>query len=283
MLKTANGIGVPSKSISNKKLRICTLMYHDLVTPGSDEVSGFSWPGSIPYRITPSDFEQQLSLIAKRGYSATRLVDEVIASGNCDREILLTFDDGGLSALTHVAEQMSSRKWVGHFFIATNYISTRGFLDPEGIRELHRLGHVVGSHMQSHPSLPDLRTHQDKCDEWNRSVELLEAILECPITVGSLPGGIYSEQDVEAAAQAGIETLFTSECRCGSWECCGVRCLGRFAVRKHMQPWYVNALAVGNPLIQAKEFSRWQVAGILRRNGGGAYGKFRNAILALRG
>lgn len=272
-----------SRAISKGRLHVCSLMYHDIVTPGSDEESGFPGAGSLPYRISPSDFEQQLAVVAEQGYKATRSVQSLLESGETNHELLLTFDDGGISARTHAAEQLARRNWVGHFFVATNFISTRGFMDPEGIRDMHRLGHVVGSHMQNHPSLPDVRTYRNKCDEWNRSVDRLEEILEAPVTVGSLPGGIYSEKDVEAAAQAGIKILFTSECQYGTWDCCGVRCFGRFAIRSHMKPWYIGALAMGNPFVQAKEFSRWQLAGILRRYRGGSYNKFRNALLTILG
>lgn len=283
MFQNASANGQTERSISHKNLRVCSLMYHDVIAPNSNEESGFPGAGAVPYCVTPTDFEQQLSQISKRGYTASESIHTLVSNGNPGgKKILLTFDDGGRSAFTHVARGLASHNWVGHFFIATNFISTRGFMDADEIRDLHQMGHLIGSHMENHPSLPDRRSFQDKCDEWQQSVDKLEAIIDAPVTVGSLPGGLYSKQDVEAAVRAGVDLLFTSECQCRSWECNGARCFGRYAIRSRMSPSYVRAMVSGNPLPRAREYSRWKLAGLVRNHGGAHFTKVRNALITTR-
>ena len=64
---------------------------------------------------------------------------------------LLTFDDGGKSAVTRVAGLLEKYGWHGHFFVTAGQINRKGLLNTEQIRRLRREGHVIGSHSFSHP------------------------------------------------------------------------------------------------------------------------------------
>ena len=47
--------------------------------------------------------------------------------------------------------------------------------------------------------------------EWSESRQRLEDMLGHAVTVGSVPGGYFSRAVAEAAAEAGLQVLFTSE------------------------------------------------------------------------
>ena len=73
-------------------------------------------------------------------------LDAELARWNDWLALLLTFDDGGSSAVLYTAEALREFHWPAHFFVTTDRIGDSGFLDPAQIRDLREMGHVVGSH-----------------------------------------------------------------------------------------------------------------------------------------
>ena len=86
---------------------------------------------------------------------------------------LLSFDDGGVSAYEHIAPMLESYNWVGCFFITTDRIDTPAFVSREQIRDLHRRGHVIGSHSCSHPKKMSECSREELLEEWQRSLSCL--------------------------------------------------------------------------------------------------------------
>src|SRR5436309_10370742 len=132
------------------------LMYHDVAAAGDDDSSGFPGRDAGLYKITPELFGAHLDALQSLRSSA----------------LAITFDDGGSSALI-AADLLQARGLIGHFFITTNYIGTRGFLTERGIRELARRGHVIGSHSCSHPLRMSRCGWPQLVDEWTRSCAVL--------------------------------------------------------------------------------------------------------------
>lgn len=205
---------------------IATLMYHDVT---DDPVSsGFYRPGATPFRLSPGAFTAHLTAIATAA-SPPELVTQA-SFPPTRRHLLLTFDDGGKSAV-EIGAGLECRGWRGHFFVVTGLIGTPGFLTAAEIRALHTAGHLIGSHSVTHPdifySLPRWRMH----DEWHRSRDALSDILGEPCLAASLPGGDLSPPASQTAADAGYRYLFTSEpcVQARRVDDCWV--LGRFAVR----------------------------------------------------
>jgi peptidoglycan/xylan/chitin deacetylase (PgdA/CDA1 family) len=121
--------------------KIAALMYHDVeATPAE---SGFRAPSAAAYKLDLPAFRSHLEIIA-RGPVRPTTVFEALASPR-EKHVLLTFDDGGKSAI-RIAGLLEERGWCGHFFITTAMIGESGFVTGDEIRELHRRGHVVGSH-----------------------------------------------------------------------------------------------------------------------------------------
>jgi hypothetical protein len=237
-----------------------TLLYHDVVAHGREDESGFTGPGAARYKLAPDEFRAHLDALA----------------GPC----LLTFDDGGASALDPIAGLLEARGRRGLFFITTDCIGRPGFLDAAQLRELRRRGHTLGSHSCSHPERISSCPRDRVLDEWRRSREALSDVLGEDVTTASVPGGFYSRAVAEAAAEAGLTTLYTSEPTCRAWEVAGCRVLGRFTVYRGMSPTRAAALASGRRLARWRQAAWWQVKKLAKAAGGRLYLRLRERALA---
>lgn len=203
-----------------------SLMYHDVTD--RDKWSGFQRNGARPYILSRDTFDAHLAEI-QRGPLRPALIDDVDLGG-VERHLFLTFDDGGRSAV-HVAERLAQLGWPGHFFIVTEQIGERTFLDPSEIREIRQMGHHVGSHSHTHPDIFwDLPLGRMTA-EWKQSGEILSDILGEPCISASIPGGDTSRTVLKSAANAGMRYVFTSEPRLQIHRVGDCHILGRLTVK----------------------------------------------------
>jgi peptidoglycan/xylan/chitin deacetylase (PgdA/CDA1 family) len=253
---------------------IISLEYHDVVPQGSWETSGFPGPAAASYKLASNRFVDHLEALATATRPAGTTVQHALAgAGDC---VLLTFDDGGQSAVA-IGAMLSERGWHAHIFMVSDRISTPGFLRREELRGLHADGHIIGSHSATHPTRMSHLSPSQLRSEWDRSVAELQDAIGAPVKVASVPGGYYSTSVAEAAAGAGIEVLFTSEpvtsiTRVGS---CHV--MGRFTLRQAHPAEYVRRLTGASPLARGAQWLQWNTRKVGKRLGGSAYLRFREA------
>lgn len=186
---------------------VLALMYHDVLA-GDPAASGFQGAGPDRYKVSTATFAEHLDAIAASG-----LVPRLVGAARgpeSEVHLLLTFDDGGLSAATETAPLLERRGWRGHFFVATDRIGTDGFLGQRELRALHEAGHVVGSHGHTHRALTSLEDGEG-LREWSESKAILEDLLGAAVTIASVPTGRYSVRIGRLAAEAGYEHVFTCE------------------------------------------------------------------------
>ena len=190
----------------------------------------------------------------------------------------ITFDDGGVSALA-AADALERYGLRGHFFVTVNYIGTRGFLDPAGIRELRRRGHEVGSHSCSHPLRMGHLSPARLRDEWTTSREALSDILCEQIQTASLPGGDFAPSVATAAADAGFTHLFTSEPIRTPTQVDSMTITGRFTIQRSTSATTAAALAAGRWLPCARQAAFWNMKKLGKQVGGERYLQLRGALL----
>jgi peptidoglycan/xylan/chitin deacetylase (PgdA/CDA1 family) len=236
------------------------LMYHDVVPAGAFALSGFSTIGADHYKLTEEQFEQHLSAIA----SSVKGKPVRITDDNWQASFLFTMDDGGASSL-HVADHLERLGWRGHFLIATDYISTRGFLTAAQVRELAERGHCIGSHTCSHPIPMWDCTPEQMLTEWRDSRQKLESIIGSKVTCGSVPGGTYVPQIAAAAAQAGYTHLFTSEPSSSVREVAGCRVLGRYGILRTTTSAEAAKLASGDFVACSRQQALWNAKKVVKR------------------
>src|SRR5438034_4683044 len=85
---------------------VAAFAYHDVTDDPPD--SGFRGPGALPFKLGWSAFRQHLDAMAGASI-APQLVTSVDLTAP-GRSLLLTFDDGGTSAL-QVGDELCRRGW----------------------------------------------------------------------------------------------------------------------------------------------------------------------------
>jgi peptidoglycan/xylan/chitin deacetylase (PgdA/CDA1 family) len=239
--------------------RLISLLFHDIYDRDPSE-SGFRGPGANRYKLHVSDFDEQLARVARaRDDEPILLASPLRCEASDTVPFVLTFDDGGLSHYTIAAGRIEARGWRGHFFVTTAMIGRRGFLGSRQIRELRAHGHLIGTHSLSHPIRFARSGWQSMIREWRESRRVLSDLLGEDITLGSLPSGDFTLEVAQAAAEAGLQVLFTSEPETRAHLVDGCLVVGRFVVRRGAPPDFASRLAQLKRSDLAREWVIWNL------------------------
>lgn len=254
-------------------MKLAALMYHDVVPTERPDESGFAGPAAAHYKLAPAAFAAHLAALAATGLRFGDFTEQG------DRRAVLTFDDGGASAV-EVAHQLAAHGMRGHFFITTARIGTPGFVTADDLRALRDTGHVIGSHSHTHPAEISRLADAELATEWQRSVDVLGQVLGAPVTVASVPGGFLSPRVVRAAAAAGITDLFTSEPTSAAWQSSGCRLYGRYALWQSTPAAEAVALARGTGTARARQWLIWNLKKPAKRLARPVYRWLRQRLLS---
>jgi len=190
------------------------LMYHCVLSK-SYPLSGFQNETAQEYKIDRKVFKSHLNFLIRKKVS-----------------INFTFDDGGSSFYFVIADLLEEFGFRGIFFISTAYIGTPGFLSINQLVELHRRGHLIGSHSHSHYTDLTVLDREVIYNDWKVSVDLLERWLGDRVTIASIPNGHSSRKVLKAARDSGILKLYDSKPTTTIRKFEGMEVHGRFALRK---------------------------------------------------
>jgi peptidoglycan/xylan/chitin deacetylase (PgdA/CDA1 family) len=258
-------------------MKVASLIYHDVITPGRDQDSGFAGADAAHYKLTLEAFDAHLHALAAALGSD---VAPGLPHDDAPRAIL-TFDDGGCSAISHVAPQLAQRKWRAAFFVTAGMIGKPGFLQATELRSLASAGHAIGSHSMSHPVPFSALSPKQMHEEWSHSRKVLEDILGHDVTLASVPGGFYSRLVRETAGAAGIRDLFTSEPQTTVQQFGSLRVFGRFSVVGNTPARSAANLLGGAGLDRSRQFVYWNAKKLLKRAGGPLWLQGRKLIFNL--
>ena len=100
----------------------------------------------------------------------------------------ITVDDGGGSSL-ELAKFLKSLNIKAYFFIVSNFIGRDKFLTKNEIHDIHKMGHIIGSHSHTHPNPFHLISKNEVIKELNKSIAILEDIINSPVRTFAVPGG----------------------------------------------------------------------------------------------
>lgn len=259
-------------------MRINSIMYHDVVRSGAFASSGFVGAHADIYKLDATLFDEHLKTLATDGIAS--LNAGTIDEDKLERTVAITFDDGGESAYTVAADLLEEHGFRGHFFIATDFIDADTFLKARQIRELHSRGHIIGSHSASHPTRMAYCTADEMSREWLTSTEKLADITGSAVTVASVPGGYFSRQVAEIAAECGIRVLFNSEPVTRVYDVNGCSVLGRFTVKQDMPAETVRRIASGSMLYRLGQYAFWNTKKAAKNVGGDLYLSLTRKYLA---
>lgn len=240
----------PSPAVGAPVAEIAAFGYHE-VTDAPDQ-SGFVRPGARPYKLTVSAFAEHLDAIA--GGAPVSLVTEIDLT-QPGRHVVLTFDDGGKSAV-HAGDALMRRGWRGHFFIVTERIGTRTFLSTDDIRYLRECGHGIGSHSHTHPNIFRELRRDEMLEQWTVSCDRLAQLLGEACATAAVPGGHISPLTLRTAGDAGLRHLFTCDPTVTPFRVGGCWILGRYLAKVTTTPEFMHRLA---------RFQGWGRARFVRR------------------
>jgi len=252
-----------------------TLMYHDVIRQHDDD-SGFAGAGAARYKLSRDEFDRHLAALTDVVSEAPGVLADLVA-GKVPGWFL-TFDDGGVSAITEIADALEQRGWRGWFLITTNRINTPGFLSAGQIRELDARGHVIGAHSCSHPARFSHCSSEQQFAEWYDSRMLLRDILGHDVLSASVPGGFYSRTVAEQAAKAGLKYLFNSEPTTMESTVDGCRVLGRYTVNRGMTAAHAAAI-LSSSWPRYRQLILWNAKKLAKQTGGAGYLKVRELLL----
>ena len=262
-------------------MKAVSLAYHDVVRNGDFSGSGFPGVGAAVYKLDVEELRNHFQQMASTIRPILMDVGEFPSSrASTEIPLLLTFDDGGISAVNYIADLLETFGWRGHFFIPTDYINSPTFVTKEQIRELRNRGHLIGSHSCSHPPRISACTWEEMLAEWVESTAILSDVVGEEIVCASVPGGFYSRKVAEAASNAGIRALFTSEPtkRCLYVDNCLV--LGRFVLLRGTSSSQAVGLASANlTSTQLMQYVGWNFKKIAKKVAGRYYERARKSIL----
>ena len=174
---------------------VVALMYHGVGEP-ADPAEG------ARYTVTVRELEDQLAVLAK-----TRTVDP--RDGSARAGVVLTFDDGEASVVTEALPRLQLVGIRGALFMTTGWIGRAGYLDRDGLRQLHAAGWLLGSHGHTHRFLSTLGRAELE-DELHRSRSILGDLLGAPPAHLAFPGGRSSSEVLRAATAAGYRRFWSS-------------------------------------------------------------------------
>jgi peptidoglycan/xylan/chitin deacetylase (PgdA/CDA1 family) len=260
-------------------MQAITLLYHDVVPENRPEISGFLTPGANRYKLTDTEFRRHLDAVARAYPQPPADILDVLKRRSGPVPLLITFDDGGVSAYHPIAAMLSERGWAGHFLITTDFIGAPGFVTAGHLRELRRQGHVIGSHSCSHPQRMSACSPEQLRDEWRRSTAVLSEVLGEPVSVASIPAGYYSKEVARAADECGIRALFSSEPQRSVWKVGGCTVFGRYCAFAGTPPEWVAGIVRGDPVSRLSAYAAWNGKKILKKAAGGVWLRFRAGVL----
>ena len=90
-------------------------------------MSGFQGADADIYKMGCAEFRQHLAAIAQCLRTPPITARELITGVPQERPMLLTFDDGGASALQYIADMLDECGWKAHFLVTAGRIGTVGF------------------------------------------------------------------------------------------------------------------------------------------------------------
>lgn len=198
-----------------------TFLYHEATD--NPTTTGFQRTSNLPYKHKLKEFYKNIDIIVEN----SQKIITINQLKDFSKGTLLTFDDGGKSALG-IADYLEKYNLKGHFFITTSLIGERGFLNEKDIIELHYRGHIIGSHSHTHPNVFKALRYDQMIFEWTESKKILESILKINIQSCSVPGGDANRDTYLSAQESGYNIVFNSTPTIKPIEKKNIKILGRF-------------------------------------------------------
>jgi peptidoglycan/xylan/chitin deacetylase (PgdA/CDA1 family) len=254
-------------------------MYHDVIKEDNYNESGFLGIGADRYKYTIEEFSAHIKAIEQFLRNKPISAFELLSGKFQEIPYMITFDDGGISSYSIVADLLDELNWKGHFFISTDYINKNGFMTDSQISDLDRRGHIIGSHSCSHPKNISTLSYPEMLQEWHGSIDRLSALLNKPIEIASIPGGYYSKKVAKSASDCGIKILMTSEPQRTIKNMDNTLIIGRYTMYNYKTPDFAKKITENSFTPLLKEYVFWNLKKAGKKVLGEKFALLRKIIL----
>lgn len=181
------------------------LMYHGI--HASDEDASYS---NNVYCVSESNFRTQLDYLVAHGYTPI-LLNEINKLEMPEKPVVISFDDGDKSNITHALPILKDFGIRAEFFVTTGRVGNDDNAMTElDIKQLSDAGMSIQSHGVTHKYLSDLSLDELHNELFDSKV-FLENITLKEVQYLSLPGGRGSVNVINAAKKLEYKAICTSE------------------------------------------------------------------------
>jgi len=154
--------------------------------------------------VTPEVLDAQLAYIKAQGYEAVSL--EAVAKHFTEKAVLpakpivITFDDGWKNQYTNALPILQKHGMEATFFVFTEPVGRRSFVNWEQLTALVAAGMEIGDHTETHPYLYQIKDQKRLDREMIESKKLLEEKLGITVQVFATPFA-KTDPKIEATAK----------------------------------------------------------------------------------
>jgi peptidoglycan/xylan/chitin deacetylase (PgdA/CDA1 family) len=189
-------------------------MYHSI----GDAPSGARDPFLY---VSKARFEEQLAMLAGRGFIPGSLDDVAGREKNPDRKVVITFDDGYRNVLKNGLDALAKHQFKAVQYLVAGMIGTRNewdvkhgnvpeaLMDAGEIREWLAAGQEIGSHSLTHANLATA-TEAEAREQIMGSKKKLEDTFGVAVRHFAYPGGKWSAMSLDLVGEAGYATACTT-------------------------------------------------------------------------
>jgi peptidoglycan/xylan/chitin deacetylase (PgdA/CDA1 family) len=124
--------------------------------------------------------------------------------------VRLTFDDGNRSDLEIALPALLERGLHATFFVVTERLDNKDFVDFAGVEELARAGMTLGTHGRRHIDWRTIRSKQLR-DDVAASRRTLAQIAGRPVDIASCPFGSFDRRVLGVLRGESLNHVFTSD------------------------------------------------------------------------
>jgi peptidoglycan/xylan/chitin deacetylase (PgdA/CDA1 family) len=183
------------------------LMYHELAAPNRHTCE--STAAYRRYVVDRRTFASHIGWLTQSGRDVVSLGEACQRGFEHSTQVVASFDDGCESDLENAAPLLVESGCTATFFVVSEWVDRRGFLNRRQLRQLHDMGFEIGSHSASHAFLSELDDEALR-RELIESKRVIEDAIGARVGHLSCPGGRWSRRVARAAANAGYATVSTS-------------------------------------------------------------------------
>jgi peptidoglycan/xylan/chitin deacetylase (PgdA/CDA1 family) len=219
------GLAYPFQRIlrSDRANRIPVLMYHGVAGKVSDRHPYFET------NISPAMFARHMDFLADRGYAALSIDEALAGTGNRQKVVVITFDDGYRNFYTDAFPVLRNHGFTATVFVISSFtgdqrIAKNGceYMTWDEVRTVRSNRITIGSHTLTHPQLDEMQPSEIRA-ELSISKREIEQQLGTPVESFAYPYA-FPEQNTsfvrmlksllqEEGYRVGVSTVIGTACR----------------------------------------------------------------------